>query len=71
MVWVLESFANDSVVVYFAINSKGNGLIAVSERLRSRIDTNDGKTFVGKNYAESEFLSKLHLGFCIPVLLAI
>lgn len=52
VVWVLESFTDDSVVVDLAIDSKCNALIAVGERLSSRIDANNGQTFVGEHCIE-------------------
>ncbi len=49
VVGFLERFSNDSVVVNLAIDSQGNGLIRVGKRLRSAVDTNNTKTFMGKN----------------------
>jgi hypothetical protein len=49
VVWVLESFSNESVVVDFAIDSKGNAFIAVGEWLGSTVDTNNTQTFVSKD----------------------
>jgi hypothetical protein len=49
VVWGLEGLSNDSMVVDLAIDSQGNSLITVGKWLSSTIDTNDTKTFVGKN----------------------
>ena len=49
VVWCLQCFSNDSVVVYFAIDSKGNALILVGKRLSSTVNTNNTQTFVGEN----------------------
>ena len=54
VVRVFQSFADDSVVVNFAIDSKGNAIVTVGEWLSSGIDTNDRQTLVGKNYEGSE-----------------
>jgi hypothetical protein len=54
VVWVLESFTDDSVVVNLAIDSKGYALITVGEWLSSGIDTNNGETLVSKNYMSLE-----------------
>jgi hypothetical protein len=54
VVWGLESFTDESVVVDFAIDSKSNTLIAVGKWLSSRVDTNDRQTLVGKHYEGSE-----------------
>ena len=53
VVWVLESFSNDSVIIDFAINCKGNAFVTVGERLSTRINTNNGETLVGKDYEGS------------------
>ena len=50
VVWFLQRFSNDSVVVNLAIDSKGNALILVGKRLRSTVDTNNTQTFMGKNF---------------------
>lgn len=46
----LQRFPNDAVVVDFAIDSKSNTLILVSERLGSTANTNDTQTFVSKDF---------------------
>jgi hypothetical protein len=46
---MLESFANDSVVVDLTIDCKSNGLICVGKGLGSTLNTNDTQTFVSKN----------------------
>ena len=72
VVWMLQMFTDKSVVVDFAIDSKGNALIAVREWLSSRVNTNDGETFVGKHYEGSEIAPpKKQNCVRIPVLLAI
>jgi hypothetical protein len=50
MVWVLQCLADDSVVVDFAIDSKGNALILVGKWLRSTVDTYDTQTLMSKYY---------------------
>lgn len=42
VVWVLQSLTNESVIVYFAIDSKSKALIAVGKWLSSGIDTDNG-----------------------------
>jgi hypothetical protein len=49
VVWLLQRFSDDSVVVNLAIDSKGNGLIPVGKRLRTTVDTNNTQTLVGKD----------------------
>lgn len=70
VVWVLETFADESMVVNFAIDSKGNALIAVGQRLSTRINTNDRQTFVGQHCMEVSIILE-HTDFYIPVLLAV
>lgn len=54
VVWGLETLSDESMVINFAIDSKGNALIVVGEWLSSRVDTNNRQTFVGKHYEGSE-----------------
>lgn len=72
VVWVRESFTDESVVIDFAIDSEGNALITVGEWLSSRVDTNNRETLVGKHCVRlgiSPPRSRLMFA-CIPVLLA-
>jgi hypothetical protein len=70
VIWVLEPFSNDSVVVDFAIDGKGNAVVAVGERLSARVNTNNRETLVGKHYEESELPHHGNYFLRIPVLLA-
>lgn len=49
VVWCLQCFANDSVVVDLAIDSKSNALILVGKRLSSTVNPNNTKTLMRKN----------------------
>jgi hypothetical protein len=49
MVWVCQCLANDSVVVDFAVDSKGNAVVLVSKWLRSTIDADDTQTLMSKD----------------------
>jgi hypothetical protein len=49
VVGVLEPLSDDSVVVDFAVDSKGDALVAVGKWLGSTVNTNDTQTFVSKN----------------------
>ena len=54
VVWGLEALSDEPMVVNFAIDRKGNALVAVGERLSSRVDANNRQPFVGKHYEGSE-----------------
>jgi hypothetical protein len=71
VVWVLESFADDSVVIDFAIDGKGNAFVAVGEWLSSRVNTNNGQTLMGKHCGRLENAPPKQNYVRIPVLLAI
>ena len=49
VVWVLEGFANNSVVVDLAIDCQGDGLVGVGKRLGSAINADNTQTFVSKD----------------------
>ena len=49
VIWLLQGFPNNSMVVDFAIDRKSNSLILVGKWLSSTVDTNDAQTFVGQN----------------------
>jgi len=49
VVWVRQCLANDSVVVDFAVDSKGNAVILVGKWLRSTVDTDDTQTLMSKD----------------------
>ena len=49
MVWVRQCLANDSVVVDFAVDSKGNAVVLVSKWLRTTVDTDDTQTLMSKD----------------------
>jgi hypothetical protein len=50
MIWGLEPFSNDSVVVDFAIDCKCNAFVRVGKRLGSTVDSYNTQPLVGKNY---------------------
>jgi hypothetical protein len=49
VVGVLETFANESVVIDFTIDCKGNSFIFVGEWLRATVNSNDTQTLVCEN----------------------
>jgi hypothetical protein len=49
VVWVRQCLANDSVVVDFAVDSKGNAVVLVSKWLRTTVDTDDTQTLMSKD----------------------
>lgn len=49
VIWVLQSFSDDSVVVYLAIDCKSNALVFGGKRLRTTLDTDDTQTLVSKD----------------------
>ena len=51
MVWHLESFSNDSVVVDLAIDRERNALILVGEWLCSTVDSHNTQTLMSKDYS--------------------
>jgi hypothetical protein len=50
MISGFEALPNQSVVVDFAIDCKGNALIFVSNRLRAAVDANNTQSLVSKNW---------------------
>lgn len=50
MVWDLESFSNDPVVINLAVDGQGNGFILVGEWLRSTFNSHNAQTLVCENY---------------------
>jgi hypothetical protein len=49
VVRVRQCLANDSVVVDFAVDSKGNAVVLVGKWLRATVDTDDTQTLMSKD----------------------
>ena len=49
MIWVSQTFANNSVVVDFSVDSKCNAIIVVGKWLGTTVNAYDAQSFMGKN----------------------
>jgi hypothetical protein len=54
VVWVLEGFSNDSVVVNFPIDSKSNALICIGEWLGSGVNPDNTQTLMSKDWGNRQ-----------------
>jgi hypothetical protein len=54
VVWGLESLSHESVVVYLAVDCKGDAFILVGKWLRSTVNAHNAQALVDKNYNMSD-----------------